>query len=96
VALMLPHVVQWNAAAVGDEYAELIGGDSPQSAGDCLAERLHALSAACGFPANLRAAGVDESLLPTLAREAAAQWTGGFNPRPVTPASALALYRRAL
>jgi alcohol dehydrogenase len=98
VALMLPHVVQWNAAAVGNEYAELIGDSSvsSQCAGDRLSERLHALSAACGFPANLRAAGVDESLLPTLAREAAAQWTGGFNPRPVTPTSALALYRHAL
>jgi alcohol dehydrogenase len=96
VALMLPHVVRWNALAVGDEYAELIGGNlSPQSAGDRLAERLQALSAACGFPATLRAAGVDDALLPTLAREAAAQWTGGFNPRPVTPSSALALYRRA-
>jgi alcohol dehydrogenase len=97
VALMLPHVVQWNAQAVGDAYAELLSdGGASDSAGDRLAERLRGLSAACGFPATLRAAGVDEALLPTLAREAAAQWTGGFNPRPVTPASALALYRRAM
>jgi alcohol dehydrogenase len=98
VALMLPHVVRWNAPAVGGAYAELVGegGASAESAGDRLAERLSALSAACGFPSSLRAAGADEALLPTLAREAAGQWTGGFNPRPVTPASALALYRRAL
>jgi alcohol dehydrogenase len=97
VALMLPHVVRWNAAAVGDAYAELLGdGSSPVTAGEHLASRLEALSVSCGFPTTLRVAGVDEHALPALARDAASQWTGGFNPRPVTAASALALYRRAL
>jgi alcohol dehydrogenase len=97
VALMLPHVVRWNAPAVGDAYAELLGeaNASADTGGERLAARLESLSAICGFPATLQAAGVDEHALPGLARDAAGQWTGGFNPRPVTAASALALYRRA-
>jgi alcohol dehydrogenase len=97
VALMLPHVVRWNAAAVGHDYDDLLceAGASTDTAGERLAARLEALSRACGFPATLEAAGVAEPALPALGRDAAGQWTGGFNPRPVTAASALALYRRA-
>ena len=53
------------------------------------------MAAACGFPLSLADAGVREDALPALAEAAAAQWTGGFNPRPVTRESALALYRAA-
>jgi alcohol dehydrogenase len=97
VALMLPHVVRWNAAAVGHDYDDLLceAGASTDTAGERLAARLEALSRACGFPTTLEAAGVAEPALPALGRDAAGQWTGGFNPRPVTAASALALYRRA-
>jgi alcohol dehydrogenase len=97
VSLMLPHVVRWNAETVGDLYAELMnGGDAvAAAAGPRLAEELEAVAAACGFPRTLKAAGIDEGALPALAEGAAAQWTGGFNPRPLTAESALALYRRA-
>ena len=40
-------------------------------------------------------AGVTEDALSALAEGAAAQWTGGFNPRPLTRDAALALYRAA-
>jgi alcohol dehydrogenase class IV len=33
--------------------------------------------------------------LPTLAAEAATQWTGTFNPRPFDAAAALEIYERA-
>ena len=49
----------------------------------------------CGFPPTLADAGVAEADLPELAAEAAQQWTGTFNPRPLTAAAALELYRRA-
>jgi len=97
VSLMLPHVVRWNAPAVGQAYAGLLGssGCRDDDGAEALATRLERLAVTCGFPSTLREAVVEESALPELAREAAAQWTGGFNPRPVTAASALALYRRA-
>jgi alcohol dehydrogenase len=97
VSLMLPHVVRWNAAVAGPLYADLLdGAGSPDPlAGERLAVELEQVAASCGFPLSLTAAGVREDALPALAEAAAAQWTGGFNPRPVTRDSALALYRAA-
>ncbi|HEY8548718.1 MAG TPA: iron-containing alcohol dehydrogenase [Vicinamibacterales bacterium] len=95
VSLMLPQVVRWNAAAVGNVYAELIatGDQPPANPGERLATRLESIARTCGFPATLREAGVDPDALPSLAEEAAAQWTGTFNPRPLTREAALELYR---
>ena len=38
---------------------------------------------------------VEPAGLPDLAEEAARQWTGNFNPRPVDAANLLELYRQA-
>jgi alcohol dehydrogenase len=97
VALMLPHVVRWNAEVVGPHYADLLDGPgSPDPlAGERLAGELEQVAATCGFPLSLAEAGVRQDALPALAEAAAAQWTGGFNPRPVTRESALALYQAA-
>jgi alcohol dehydrogenase len=97
VALMLPHVVRWNAALVNALYADLVDGPGAPDpmAGERLAGELEEVAATCGFPPSLAAAGVSEDALPALAEAAAALWTGGFNPRPLTRESALALYRAA-
>jgi alcohol dehydrogenase len=111
IAVMLPHVVRWNAAVVPDRYAELLrangrdhtrtaarasaGPWTPTDAGEKLAARLEALARAGGLPATLQALGVDRGDLPALAAEAATQWTGTFNPRPFDAAAALELYERA-
>ena len=97
VSLMLPHVVRWNAEVVGTLYAELLdgAGSADPLAGERLAGELEQVAAACGFPRSLEEAGVGEDALPSLAEGAAAQWTGGFNPRPLTREAALALYRTA-
>jgi len=104
IALMLPHVVRWNAPMVGDRYAELLRladgaasrpGDA-RGSGDTLADRLDGLARAGGLPRTLREAGVDRADLPALAADAATQWTGTFNPRPFDAAAALELYERAL
>jgi len=98
IGLMLTHVVRWNARAVDGRYAELlaaagrtIGRDSAAT----LADRLEELAAAGGLPRRLRAAGVREADLPALAEDAAQQWTGRFNPRPLDAAGALELYQGA-
>jgi len=104
IALMLPHVVRWNAPMVEDRYAELLRltdgaasrpGDA-RGSGDTLADRLDRLARAGGLPRTLREAGVDRADLPALAADAATQWTGTFNPRPFDAAAALELYERAL
>ena len=98
IAVMLPHVVRWNAAYVGERYAELerlSGLDGGNDPGARLAERLEQLARAGGLPATLGELGVPHDDLSVLAGEAAKQRTGTFNPRPFDAAAALALYERA-
>jgi alcohol dehydrogenase len=89
VGLMLPHVVRFNAAVVGDLYTELAGS------ADALADRVSAMLSAAGLPRTLKECGVSESILPLLAEEANQQWTARFNPREVGEADILGLYRAA-
>ena len=99
LAILLPHVVRWNAATVPELYGELVSVASGQSCngdpGGELAATLVGLGAAAGFPDRLRAVGVQESDLEQLATDAAEQWTGTFNPRPFNAHSALEVYRCA-
>ena len=98
IAVMLPHVVRWNAGQVGDRYTELLrasGRDDGRPPGDQLGARLEELARLGGLPATLRELGVDRNSLPALAAEAAREWTGTFNPRPFDQAAALDLYERA-
>ena len=100
IAVMLPHVVRWNAGHVGDRYRDLLvgrtDGSAPASpAAEELASRLEELRCAGNLPATLGEIGVPRENLPTLAADAAKQWTGTFNPRPFDAAAALELYDRA-
>lgn len=89
IGVMLPHVIRFNAPAVGDLYAELFGG------AEALANRVTELLAHAGLPQSLKECGVSESILHLLAEEANQQWTARFNPRPVTEADILKLYQAA-
>ena len=98
IALLLPHVVRWNAEAAAPLYAELLraaGRDPGADAGAVLADRLEHLAVHAGLPRGLRAAAVSRDDLPALADHAATQWTGQFNPRPFDAKGALALYEAA-
>jgi alcohol dehydrogenase len=91
VGTMLPHVVAFNRrdAASAAIYASLAGE------GDLVARvRFHLER--CAMDAPLLVLGVDEAMLPTLATEAAAQWTAQFNPVPVTSSLLEEVYRAAL
>jgi alcohol dehydrogenase len=95
VALMLPHVMRFNAAepaaaAVYERYADLLRetGVSKRPLIDWVA----GLVGACNIP-TIDGSAADFELL---ARDAARQWTGQFNPRPLQPDDYVALYRRAL
>jgi alcohol dehydrogenase len=101
VGVLLPHVVRFNTPAVGALYADLahevglING-AAGAAGEVLARRLSELLRAANLPTTLSACGVSAGILPVLAEEAAQQWTGRFNPRPVGEADLLQLYQSAL
>jgi alcohol dehydrogenase len=60
-----------------------------------LVPRLRHLAAAVELPTSLRDASVPEQVLPRLAEEAAAQWTGRFSSRPFDARAALEIYRAA-
>jgi alcohol dehydrogenase len=60
-----------------------------------LADRLEELARAGGLPRTLRELGVHDTDLPALAADAATQWTGTFNPRPLDEAAARLLYELA-
>jgi alcohol dehydrogenase len=98
IAVMLPHVVRWNAESCKERYAELLraaGMHHEPSPGERLANRLEWLAAAGQLPSTLRALGVPREDLHALAAEAAKQWTGSFNPRPFDADAALQLYETA-
>ena len=89
IAVMLPHVVRWNAEAAGDRYAVLLPGSD-------LAARLEELARAGGLPRTLTELGASAADIPALAADAATQWTGKHNPRPFDEIAARSLYERAL
>jgi alcohol dehydrogenase len=99
LAILLPHVVRWNAAVAVDRYESLLGAPRrrarDEDAAEALARRLEDLAAAAGLTVSLRDSGVEESELPALAELAAQQWTGTFNPRPLDAAGANDIYRMA-
>ncbi|MFM7107114.1 MAG: iron-containing alcohol dehydrogenase family protein [Planctomycetaceae bacterium] len=99
VGLVLPHVTRFNGPACGDRYAELLGdigvATTPAAAGDRLGVWLSDLLTTAGLKPSLAALGVPAPDVASLAAAAAAQWTAGFNPRPVTATDLAALYEAA-
>jgi alcohol dehydrogenase len=88
IAMLLPHVVRWNAAdrATAARYDRLAPNLQP---------RLVALASAGQFPEGLAVAGVSKDDVEALASEAAQQWTGKFNPRPFHASGAREIYAMA-
>src|SRR5947209_1689293 len=71
IGILLPHVVRFNAGAVGNLYADLAhqarltNGDR-MAAAESLAQRLTDLVEAAGLPTTLSAVGVSAGILPLL------------------------------
>ncbi len=102
VGVLLPHVIRYNGAV--PEIAELYGKlaedagickQSDAKATDHLADFITDLVRQAQQPTSLSECEVDESLFEIMASEAAEQWTGKNNPRPVSVESFLELYRCA-
>ena len=101
VGLMLPHVIRFNSLVVNGFYGELASdaglcnANDPR-AGHILAEHISWLFAEAGLPSSLSSCKVTREMIPTMAVEAAAQWTAKFNPRPVDATSLQELYECAM
>ena len=102
IGLMLPHVIRFNAEEFGGWYRELIGAVAGQDAAlhsastpDDLAAFVAGLASQAKLRSTLNAAGVERPRVDQLAAEAAKQWTGTFNPRPLSEAQFAAIYAAA-
>jgi len=95
-ALLLPAVLRFNRGAVGEAYARLgdvIFGEADAGA---LIAGFERLGPDLGLPARLSEAGIGEADLAVMARDAMAQTRLlQNNPRAVSEADALAIYRDA-
>lgn len=100
IGVMLPHVVRFNESVVGELYANLASDaglceSRDPSASEHLARYLTSVVRGWGLPTSLQECHVRKDVIPTMAEEAAKQWTGTFNPRPVDVASLKELYECA-
>ena len=105
VGMMLPHVIRYNAEdpQARRAYAELASApelacvsEGEEYAVEVLVGQIETLLDIAEFPRTLADCGLKKSDIPTLAEEAARQWTANFNPRPVTAADFGDLYTAAL
>ena len=104
VALMLPHVVRFNARVCAAQYAELFASipktitESPQlpdDGVDLLVSFLEDARRRAGLATRLSDCGVERDRIPKLAADAAKQWTAQFNPRDITETDMQSLYEQA-
>ena len=101
-ALLLPVVMEFNLPAAKGKYAEIakaMGVDvSAMDADEAAAAAVKAvkgLSVSLGIPQTLREIGIPEAALPQLAKDAFADVCTGGNPREITEADILELYKIA-
>ena len=101
-ALVLPHVLRFNADSAAHLYAELADVVVPGTTGSArdktqaLIEKLERMIAETGIPARLRDVGIEREGLGRMASDAMLQTRLLVNnPRPVSEADALAIYNAA-
>jgi alcohol dehydrogenase len=101
-ALLLTHVMAFNVPAAEERYAEVavaLGVDRLGSLQELAAkglQRVSELCRDCGVPLHMAELGVPETAIPRLARSAmTVERLLKNNPRALTEADAISLYRRA-
>lgn len=102
VGAMLPHVVRFNGELFDDWYRELTaisagnqGAPAATSGSAGIAEYVQQMVKAAGLEISLQDLQIPREQVPMLAEAAAQQWTGKFNPRPVTSDDLSAIYQNA-
>jgi len=101
-AILLPHVMRYNADYTGEKYraiAQAMGVDvqgmSIAQAREAAIGAVEALNRDVGIPASLRDVGAREEDVPELAQAALADVCTGGNPREATLDDIVALYHGA-
>ena len=96
VAVLLPHVMDFNRTAAPDRYAAV--GEAMGAGKDAKASvrATFELLETVGIPKRLSESGVTEDKIPLMAKDAIQSGNIAVNPRPTTLADVEALYRAAL
>ena len=102
VGMMLPHVIRFNGEEISAWYSELLeitadisGFPDPRTGSNGLADFVFSLVDKAGLSQRLSDADVEAKDLPSLAANAAEQWTGKFNPRPLSHDQFMNIYQQA-
>ncbi|MEN9628296.1 MAG: hypothetical protein RJA10_1523 [Pseudomonadota bacterium] len=95
-ALMIDTVLGWNHEAVPKKFDELAHVAGVAGGGFAFVTWLKHLKLQVGITGGLAAHGVTQAMLPRLVPLAAADFTGGTNPRPATEADYERLFRQAM
>jgi alcohol dehydrogenase len=96
VAILLPHVMDFNRSAAEERYA--VVGEALGAAKDAKAavKKVFDLNIAIGIPAGLRTVGVREDVIASMTKDAMQSGNIAVNPRTTTAADVAALYRAAM
>ena len=94
VGMLLPAVIRFNIACAGELYEELCPSGEGAEPGEELVRVVDGMLEKAAIPRRLSDYGIAEDELPKRAEEAASQWTARFNPRPVSTADCLKIYRQ--
>lgn len=94
-AVILPHVLRFNAGHVGDKYAAIASAMGLRANAD-VAVHVEALNIALGLPESLSAMGVTRQEVEPLAQRAFEDHSTATNPRPVTVDDFRSLFADAL
>jgi alcohol dehydrogenase class IV len=96
VAILLPHVMDFNRIAAAERYAMV--GEALGTGKDAKAavKRVFDLNTEIGIPPGLRTVGVTDDLIPNMTKDAIASGNIAVNPRTTSAADIEALYRAAM
>ncbi|ALR78869.1 lactaldehyde reductase [[Enterobacter] lignolyticus] len=101
-AILLPHVMRYNAAHTGDKFRDIaramgrpVEHLTPEEARAAAVDAVVSLNQDVGIPENLRAIGVRKEDIPALAQAAFDDVCTGGNPREATLDDIMALYHQA-
>jgi len=96
VAILLPHVMDFNRGAAEERYAQVGEALGAGKDGRAAVRKVFDLNAEVGIPAGLRRVGVTADLIPSMTNDAMASGNIAVNPRATTAADIDALYRAAM
>jgi alcohol dehydrogenase class IV len=94
-AIFLPPVLRFNRPAIGDKWQRLAAAMGLPEGADPAAA-IAALNARLGLPSGLRAMGVPERVLPSMAEQALHDHCHATNPRPASREDYLAMLGEAM